>query len=224
VTCDIDRRFSLPASSASLVASSSLSTGVPECLARAGLAGKRCIASILTDDCVRHVRALNLKSRINYLFRCTVIATTCLLVDRGGDIGRAGPRESIVIFTAIWTYKLAYPAIEVGFSRFPHDASSRCDGAHFQCCADYSVCDPTVGSNVLAGLVPAPLATTLLESIRKAVELPATGSSGAEHFDGFFTKHEFMPAAEFGGRGQEMAGARTRLQEQAKFFRKIAQC
>ena len=224
MTCDIERRAFVSACSASLVAMASQFAVVSTIQARDSGASKRYMTSILTDEYSRPIRVAALKPRINYLFHYPYVATPCLLIDLGRDIGGVGPRRSIVAFSAICTHKLAYPAREVSFIRFQPDASSRSEAERIHCCADHSVYDPALGAKVVAGPAPEPLTTISLDYDHRTDALRAVGTVGVEQFAAFFAKYEFKLALEFGGAAQRPASGSVRLQELTQFCRNVAQC
>ncbi len=224
VTCESDRRVFLSTCSAALVVAASQFTAVSASHAAPGVAVKRYAGSILADEYGQPVLARTLKPLTNYLFHYPFLATPCLLIDLGRDVGGVGRAKSIVAFSAICSHKLAYPAKEVSFIRFQANASTRSEAQRIHCCADHSVYDPAAGAKVVAGPAPAALAVVLLEHDRKADTLRAVGVSGVEQFSAFFAKYEFKLGMEFGGRAANLSGSNTRLQELTQFCRNIAQC
>jgi arsenite oxidase small subunit len=181
-------------------------------------------SSILTDEHGRPVQASSLKPLVNYLFHYPYVATPCLLLNLGRDVGGVGNRKSIVAFSAICSHKLAYPAKEVSFIRFQAKASTLSEAERIHCCADHSVYDPAAKAKVVAGPAPVALAAILLEHDAKTDTLTAVGTSGVEQFDAFFSKYEFKLGMEFGGRARNLTATGARLQELTQFCRNVAQC
>ena len=97
-----ERRVFLTACSASVVAAASQwvaaqpSKRIAAPAAAAGKQDKRYASSILADEQGRPVRASSLKPLINYLFHYPFVATPCLLLNLGRNIGGVGPAKSIV--------------------------------------------------------------------------------------------------------------------------------
>ncbi len=229
-TLETERRVFLTACSATLVATASQwlaaqpSTRAVTVLTQAARYPKQYASSILTDEHGKPVRASSLKALINYLFHYPFVATPCLLLNLGRDIGGAGPSKSIVAFSAICSHKLAYPAREVSFIRFQATASSRSEAERIHCCADHSVYDPAAGAKVMAGPAPSPLAAIALEYNPIDDTLRAVGTSGTEQFDAFFAKYDFKLNMEFGGKARRLVTGNTQLQELTQFCRNVAQC
>ncbi|TAG50374.1 MAG: (2Fe-2S)-binding protein [Betaproteobacteria bacterium] len=215
-----ERREFLLACSATLlaaVASSPLSANTAPQI-------KRYQASILSDEQGRPMRAAELKPLTNYLFHYPFVATPCLLIDMGRDVGGVGKRKSIVAFSAICSHKLAYPAREVAFIRFQASASKHSEAERIHCCADHSVYDPSANAKVVAGPAPAPLAAIALSYDAKTDQIRALGTAGTEQFDAFFAKYDFKLSMEYGGKARQQSAAATRVQELSLYCRNVAQC
>ncbi len=217
---DSERRDFLVACSSSLLAAVAASP----LLASTSPTIKRYQPSILSDEQGKPLRANSLKPLTNYLFHYPFVATPCLLIDMGRDVGGVGKRRSIVAFSAICSHKLAYPAKEVAFIRFQEKASKHSEAERIHCCADHSVYDPSAGAKVVAGPAPAPLAAIALGYDPKTDQLRAMGTAGVEQFDAFFAKYDFKLAMEYGGKARQEAAANTRLQELSLYCRNVAQC
>jgi arsenite oxidase small subunit len=217
---DSERRDFLVACSGSLLAAVAASP----LLASTAPAIKRYQPSILSDEQGKPLRANSLKPLTNYLFHYPFVATPCLLIDMGRDVGGVGKRRSIVAFSAICSHKLAYPAKEVAFIRFQEKASKHSEAERIHCCADHSVYDPSAGAKVVAGPAPAPLAAISLGYDAKTDQLRALGTAGLEQFDAFFAKYDFKLAMEYGSRARQETAANTRLQELSLYCRNVAQC
>jgi hypothetical protein len=181
-------------------------------------------SSILADEHDRPVPASALKPLVNFLFHYPFVATPCLLLNLGRDVGGVGKSRSIVAYSAICSHKLAYPAKEVSFIRFQATASTRSEAERIHCCADHSVYDPAASAKVVAGPAPFALAAIVLEHNARDDSLRAVGTSGVEQFDAFFAKYDFKLGMEFGGKARNAVPTTTRLQELTQFCRNVAQC
>ena len=189
-----------------------------------GERNQRYASSILTDEHGQPVRAASIKPLVNYLFHYPFVATPCLLLNLGRDVGGVGGGKAIVAYSAICSHKLAYPAKEVSFIRFQAKASSRSEAERIHCCADHSVYDPAASAKVVAGPAPSPLAAIKLLHNEHDDTLRAVGTSGVEQFDAFFAKYDFKLGMEFGGKARNRVTKTTQLQELAQFCRNVAQC
>ena len=181
-------------------------------------------AALLVDERGAPVRSRSLQPRTNYLFHYPFVATPCLLLDLGRDVGGVGHSRSIVAFSAICSHKLAYPAKEVSFIRFQAKASTYSEAERIHCCADHSVYDPAERARVVSGPAPTPLAQVELSYNARTHGLMATGMRGQDQFDAFFRKYEFKLSMDFGGRARELIGKNSHLQELTRFCRNVAQC
>jgi arsenite oxidase small subunit len=186
------------------------------------------------------VRAL--ATRTNYVFNYPFVATPCFLLDLGRPVtatapllradgtsynwsGGAGPRRSVVAFSAICAHKLAYPTREVSFIRYQPARSPTSDGNVIHCCADHSVYDPAAGARVLSGPAPQPLAAILLDYDPERDALFALGTVGAEQFDAFFRKYDFRLALDYGaGRAKLPVGATTVVRPLTEYCRQTIDC
>ncbi len=186
------------------------------------------------------VRAL--ATRTNYVFNYPFVATPCFLLDLGQPVtatvpllradgtsyswsGGAGPRRSVVAFSAICAHKLAYPTREVSFIRYQPARSPTSDGNVIHCCADHSVYDPAAGARVLSGPAPQPLAAILLDYDPERDALFALGTVGAEQFDAFFRKYDFRLALDYGaGRAKLPVGATTVVRPLTEYCRQTIDC
>ena len=186
------------------------------------------------------VRAL--ATRTNYVFNYPFVATPCFLLDLGRPVtatapllradgtsyswsGGAGPRRSVVAFSAICAHKLAYPTREVSFIRYQPARSPTSDGNVIHCCADHSVYDPAAGARVLSGPAPQPLAAILLDYDPERDALFALGTVGAEQFDAFFRKYDFRLALDYGaGKAKLPVGATTVVRPLTEYCRQTIDC
>jgi arsenite oxidase small subunit len=224
------RRVFLAACSTSLIAAASQWLTTQTALALPAVAGdpskRKTIyaASILTDEQGRPIRAASIKPLVNYVFHYPYLATPCLLLNMGRDVGGVGRRKSIVAYSAICSHKLAYPAKEVSFIRFQASPSAQSEAERIHCCADHSVYDPAVGAKVVSGPAPVALAAIALEHDAATDTLKAVGTAGVEQFEAFFAKYEFKLGMEFGNKARHAAAGTTRLQELTQFCRNVAQC
>lgn len=181
-------------------------------------------AALLVDERGAPVRSRSLQPRTNYLFHYPFVATPCLLLDLGRDVGGVGHSRSIVAFSAICSHKLAYPAKEVSFIRFQAKASSHSEAERIHCCADHSVYDPAQRARVVSGPAPVALAEIGLSHDPNTDGLTATGLRGVDQFDAFFRKYDFKLGMEFGSRARQLVGRTAHLQELTRFCRNVAQC
>jgi len=155
-----------------------------------------------------------------YLFFYPYVTTPCLLVklkspahplstgNGSGDHtwqGGVGPDKNIVAYSAICSHKMSHPAKEISFLSYRHDTVSyhnkeqgkSVDQAGvISCCSERSVYDPAIGSKVLGGPAPHPLASIELEYDEASDTLSATGSFGADMYDKFLDKFGFRAAME----------------------------
>ncbi len=170
------------------------------------------------------MRVSRLKPRTNYIFHYPFVATPCLLIDLGREVGGAGRKKSVVAFSAICSHKLAYPAKEVSFIRFQAEASAKSAADHIHCCADHSVYDPARGAQVIAGPAPEPLAQILLAYDPQHDSLRAVGVRGVDQFDAFFRKYEFKLSMDYGARAREPVHGQATVSELTAFCRNIVSC
>ncbi|HOB00234.1 MAG TPA: Rieske 2Fe-2S domain-containing protein [Casimicrobium huifangae] len=228
IDCDQRREFLAACSSAALCGFAAALAG-GEALANTGSAPGSQVrrsysAALLVDERGSPFNSRLLQLRTNYLFHYPFVATPCLLIDLGRDVGGVGLGRSIVAFSAICSHQLAYPAKEVSFIRFQAKASTHSEAERIHCCADHSVYDPAQGARVVAGPAPAPLAQIELSYDAKTGNLTATGLRGTDQFDAFFRKYDFKLGMEFGGRARDLVGRTSQLQELTRFCRNVAQC
>jgi arsenite oxidase small subunit len=147
-----------------------------------------------------------------YLFHYPYVSTPCFLINLGRSVesdkqlktrdgqlyrwqGGAGPRRSIVAFSAICAHKMSHPAPTVSFINYRHgevkfrnseDAVEQRSGVIY-CCSERSVYDPASGGRVLGGPAPQPLAAIELDYDAGGDHIYATGTIGGEMFDRFFS-------------------------------------
>lgn len=230
LSTDGTRREFLAGCTAWLTSAAAVAT--PAAAAGSGPAGAQAPASrltrfspaILADARGEPLRAARLKARTNYIFHYPFVATPCLLLDLGRDVGGVGRKRSIVAFSAICSHKLAYPAREVSFIRFQDRASAKSAADHIHCCADHSVYDPARGARVVSGPAPDALAEIVLEHDAQTDALRAVGVRGTDQFEPFFRKYEFKLAMELGTRLKEATGPSAKVEELTAFCRNVAQC
>jgi len=155
-----------------------------------------------------------------YLFFYPYVTTPCLLIKlnnpappisygNGSDIrtwqGGMGPDNNIVAYSAICSHKMSHPAKEISFLSYRHDTinyynrdqdKSVDQAGLISCCSERSVYDPSIGSKVLGGPAPHPLASIELAYDEDTDTLSATGSFGADMYDKFLDKFGFRAAME----------------------------
>ena len=157
------------------------------------------------------VNVASLEVGETYLFHYPFVSTPCFLIDLGrpvqangelktrdGDAyhwqGGAGPRRSLVAFSAICAHKMSHPAPSVSFINYRHgearffnkDNRLETRSGVIYCCSENSVYDPASGASVLGGPAPQPLAAIELEYDADNDQLFATGTVGGEMFERYF--------------------------------------
>ena len=200
---------------------------------------------LLVDELGDAIKASALQPQLNYLFHYPFEATPAFLLDLGRPAlptalrtrahqdyqwpGGAGPRRSLVAFSAICAHKLVYPSKELSFIRFrkgevvnPKTPSKGSDLIH--CCADHRQYDPARGAQVLGGPAEQPLCAVLLEHDPKADTLVATGTLGGELFDDFFAKYEFKLSYEVGPKARQAVVGRSTVRELDRYCRNAVRC
>jgi Rieske Fe-S protein len=146
-----------------------------------------------------------------YVFHYPFVSTPCFLIDLGKTVktrnklqtregksyvwrGGAGPRSSVVAFSAICAHKMSHPARSVSFINYRHgetrfrnsdDQIEERPGVIY-CCSENSVYDPARGGQVLGGPAPQPLAAIELEYDAGRDMFYATATIGGEMFDRYF--------------------------------------
>ncbi len=145
-----------------------------------------------------------------YIFHYPYISTPCFLIDLGRAVdtarnlktrdgkpyqwrGGAGPKRSVVAFSAICAHKMTHPAPSVSFINYRHGETRFRNSREeieqrpgvIYCCSEKSVYDPAQGGLVLGGPAPEPLAAIELEYDDKADAFYARATIGGEMFDPF---------------------------------------
>ncbi len=157
------------------------------------------------------VRAAALDVGETYLFHYPFVSTPCFLIDLGKPVetseqlethdgrayrwqGGAGPKKSVVAFSAICAHKMTHPAPSVSFINYRH-GETRFLNADYEveerpgviyCCSESSVYDPASGARVLGGPAPQPLAAIELEYDESADTFFTTATLGGEMFEKYF--------------------------------------
>ena len=189
-------------------------TASPELLARENQQYRRYGRVALIDSYSKEpVRAAALEVGETYLFHYPFVSTPCFLIDLGKTVdsrshlktregksyrwqGGAGPKNSVVAFSAICAHKMTHPAPSVSFINYRHgetrfrnnkDEIEERSGVIF-CCSEKSVYDPAHGGRVLGGPAPQPLAAIELEYDDSADVFYATATIGGEMFDRYFSE------------------------------------
>lgn len=147
-----------------------------------------------------------------YVFHYPFVSTPCFLIDLGKAVksrnqlqtregkpyvwrGGAGPKSSVVAFSAICAHKMSHPARSVSFINYRHgetrfrnsdDKIEQRSGIIY-CCSENSVYDPALGGQVLGGPAPQPLAAIELEYDAGRDMFYATATIGGEMFDKYFS-------------------------------------
>ena len=187
------------------------------------------------------LRAAQLAVHKNYLFFYPYEGTPVFLLNLGKTLkpaptkglddtayewpGGAGPRKSIVAYSAICSHQLTYPTKDISFISFragKAGANKHADVIH--CCSEHSQYDPAQGAKVLAGPAPQPLAAVLLEHDPATDALYATGTLGGEMFNAFFRKYEMKLALDMGGRAKQAASDACAVSELDHYCRQQVRC
>ncbi len=189
-------------------------TASPELLARGHHVYQRYGRVALIDSYSREpVKAATLDVGETYLFHYPFVSTPCFLIDLGKSItsrtnlktrdgeryrwqGGAGPKSSVVAFSAICAHKMSHPAPSVSFINYRHgdtrfrnseDEIEQRAGVIY-CCSEKSVFDPAHGGKVLGGPAPQPLAAIELEYDAAEDAFYAMATIGGDMFDSYFSK------------------------------------
>ena len=189
-------------------------TASPELLARDHDVYQRYGRVALVDSYSREpVKVSTLDVGETYLFHYPFVSTPCFLIDLGKSItgrtnlktregeryrwqGGAGPKSSVVAFSAICAHKMSHPAPSVSFINYRHgdtrfrnsrDEIEQRAGVIY-CCSEKSVFDPAHGGKVLGGPAPQPLAAIELEYDEAEDAFYATATIGGHMFDSYFSK------------------------------------
>lgn len=188
-------------------------TASPEVLARGHQQYQRYGRVALVDFYTKKpVRASSLDVGETYLFHYPFVSTPCFLIDLGKPVktksqlktregnsyrwhGGAGPKNSVVAFSAICAHKMTHPAPSVSFINYRHgetrfrnsnDEIEQRSGVIY-CCSERSVYDPAHGGRVLGGPAPQPLAAIELDYDAENDSFYATATLGGEMFDRYFS-------------------------------------
>ena len=154
----------------------------PELLGRQARASTPLPASRLVDTGGRPLDPDSLEVGESYVFHYPFVTTPCFLINLGKPVGPvdglktedgqqyrwpggAGPRRSVVAFSAICAHKMSYPTKTVSFINYRSDPVKFVDGGRqpaqrehvIYCCSEKSVYDPEDGARVLGGPAPQPL-------------------------------------------------------------------
>jgi len=158
------------------------------------------------------VRASTLEVGETYVFYYPFVTTPCFLIDLGKSVktrnelktregtpyvwrGGAGPKSSVVAFSAICAHKMSHPARTVSFINYRHgetrfrnkDDQIENRAGIIYCCSENSVYDPARGGQVLGGPAPQPLAAIELDYDAGGDTFYATATIGGEMFDKYFS-------------------------------------
>ena len=189
-------------------------TASPELMAKGHHVYQRYARVALIDPYSREpVRAASLDVGETYLFHYPFVSTPCFLIDLGKSVtsrtnlktrdgeryrwqGGAGPKLSVVAFSAICAHKMSHPAPSVSFINYRHGdtrfRNSRDEleqrASVIYCCSEKSVYDPAHGGKVLGGPAPQPLASIELEYDADEDTFFAMATIGGDMFDSYFDK------------------------------------
>ena len=157
------------------------------------------------------VRVSSLEVGEPYVFQYPFVTTPCFLINLGRPVnvernletrqgdryrwpGGAGPKHSVVAFSAICAHKMSHPAPSVSFINYRHGAVKFRDNGDeivqgqgvIYCCSEKSVYDPARGARVLGGPAPQPLAAIALDYDESDDSIYATATIGGEMFENYF--------------------------------------
>lgn len=139
--------------------------------------------------------------------------------------GGAGPKRSIVAYSAICAHQLAYPTRDISFISYRTERGAGNRHANvIHCCAEHSQYDPARGARVVAGPAPQPLAAILLEHVPGSDELYAVGTLGGEMFEQFFAKYAIRLELERGAATKKPVGQTTVVTELDAYCRQQVKC
>ena len=200
--------------------------------------------SRLVDESGQPLRVSRLAVARNYIFHYPFEGTPCFLIDLGTATvqkvalrtedggtyewpGGAGPKRSVVAYSAICSHRLTYPTRQISFISYRDRANaspiSRPNTIH--CCSEHSQYDPASGARVLNGPAPQPLSAILLEHEPASDALYALGTLGGELFNAFFAKYEIKLELDYGsGRARQRVGATTVVTELTSFCKQQVRC
>ena len=185
-----------------------------------------------------------------YLFHYPYISTPCFLIDLGEPVkgksnlktgagnryrwpGGAGPKHSLVAFSAICTHRMSHPAPSVSFINYRHGKSSFRnhdkeiveEQGVIYCCSEKSVYDPARGAQVLGGPASQPLAAIVLDYDSANDSLYATGTIGGEMFNRYFESFGQRLILDHGRTDiQKAASQTTVLMPLQDFCRNVVTC
>ncbi len=191
----------------------------PELLGEQARASVPLPASRLVDGSGKPLDPDSLEVGESYVFHYPYVTTPCFLINLGRPVdpvdgletesglryrwpGGAGPRRSVVAFSAICAHKMTYPTKTVSFINYRHNAVNYVDGGKkpaerehvIYCCSEKSVYDPGDGARVLGGPAPQPLAAVDLRFDEADRCLTAAGTFGGDMFQKFFETYAFQLA------------------------------
>jgi arsenite oxidase small subunit len=198
----------------------------------------------LVDANRRPLKAAGLAVGENYIFHYPFEGTPCFLLNLGKPTvqnaqlktenggmylwpGGAGPKRTIVGYSAICAHRMTYPTPQISFISYrDRSTATKISRAHtIHCCSEHSEYDPAAGARVLGGPAPQPLAAILLEHDASADELYAVGTLGGEMFNDFFAKFEFKLALDYGpDRMRNRASGQAVVLELAAFCKQQVRC
>lgn len=178
---------------------------------------------LLVDKTGASIHAEDLQIGVNYVFPYPFASTPCFLLNLGKTVaggqrlttengrhyswtGGVGAERNIVAFSAICAHRMTYPAHEVSFINYRHEATDFMDSQEqpavaeqiIFCCSERSVYDATQGARVLGGPASQPLAAILLEHDPETDALFAVGTQGGTLFETFLDKFHQQLALELG--------------------------
>lgn len=177
----------------------------------------------LVDGRGRAVAPDQLEIGKSYIFHYPYVSTPCFLLNVGRPVegkvelateenvdyqwkGGAGPRRSVVAFSAICSHRMTHPARSVSFIDYRHEETTYLNEREepetrsnvIYCCSENSVYDVASGARVLGGPAPQPLAAILLDYAETEGCLYAVGTQGGTMFDRYFGEFAMRLSLEYG--------------------------
>ncbi len=178
---------------------------------------------MLVDHKGEPVTAKSLAVGGAFIFHYPYVTTPCFLLDIGRSVpgrselqtdsgepyawqGGAGPKSSVVAFSAICAHKLSYPTRTISFLNYRPDNTRFMDSNDqvqerrqvIFCCSERSVYDPSRGAEVIGGPARQPLTSVELEYDAESDRMFAVGTRGGELYEEFFQRFGFRVAMDHG--------------------------
>ena len=155
----------------------------------------------LTDAKGVPLKAAAVTSQEAYVFHYPYRSLPCFLINlgkRAAASGGAGKGKNIVAYVAVCSHQLSFPEKELSVIRYTAKKSEFADPGMIVCCAHGSVFDPADGAKRLRGESSEPLVAVRLKHDPASDGLYATGLSGMDVIDRFYTINKRRFIAEYG--------------------------